>query len=87
MRDDRPDALFVSQTGSGKTLMLLLPMLELLASEPANTTESIGLDFKTQERRVSGLHEPRGLIIVPTQYKNLLLIEILNLENKYEIHP
>eukprot|EP01043_Picozoa_sp_COSAG02_P107724 COSAG02_NODE_43746_length_372_cov_0.648352_1_plen_75_part_10 len=63
LHDVKRDVLFVSQTGSGKTLMFLLPMLEQLGRvidtasilpEPTALFESI---------RPS---EPDGLIIVPT---------------------
>lgn len=60
LHDFGRDVLFVSQTGSGKTLMFLLPMLEQLGGVRSE------MDNTSPLPKASTLLEPHGLIIVPT---------------------
>ena len=67
LHGDQPDALFVSQTGSGKTLMFLLPILEQLAGSHSAQTEASDLDsIVAQSGKHNTIQEPHGLVIVPT---------------------
>lgn len=66
LRGDQSDALFVSQTGSGKTLMFLLPMLEQLAGHHTTQTAAADLDIAAQPGKHNTMPGPHGLIIVPT---------------------
>lgn len=59
LHDFERDALFVSQTGSGKTLMFLLPLLEQLVGAHAKLDTTFTLPKATT-------FEPHALIIVPT---------------------
>jgi hypothetical protein len=60
------DALFVSQTGSGKTLMFLLPLLEQLGGRQHASDADATSALPQPRAAAAATLAPHGLIIVPT---------------------